>query len=621
MKGDEKDIRLLYSQCQSKQHLHDFLEYFFDLDFPSTTISRFSDSNPMDFMWEVYSAMKDRRQLGILALSGRESFKTLCVSIIDLLAMIHFERNTAHLAMTKSQGMRARAYLESFVSKVDPLRNSVIRQNTTQMTLRGASGREVGIEVIPCTPKAVQGCHTSLNSWDEIASSLDPTLVKGYRDSHGILGSSHDGAPGIAVKITSRQTGSSLAEQELKNARRSGLRVVKWTTLDVAKRCEDERSGVEPSPLWINIQKNIVLPEIEYLSQRREGFIKVETTFDKCHECSIVSVCQGDLKNQTSTSPLLRNIDDVIAKVRLANSHDWTLAQIMSLEPSKEGQIYWEFDVATHSPGWLGLWKKLTGKEPEVVIDRGIFVQQLKRQGCQFYAGQDWGWTSPASTIVVAIDKMDNVYVIDNMVKIRHSEPEIAQAINVELMPIYNLQMIAPDVESPGGIHELRKAGLPVVEKVDKKIRKGISLIKGWLRVPSMNNQAKMFFAPDLRRDDKPNSPMKILDEIEAYRFKTNADGEPLDDPEDGQSDHGLDALRYIMMWLFGGEQLKVGTDYTDDKPYVQTQSSNIPSLRQIALQHGLVFDDNREDYAQQQRRAEDGNHGENMGGLLSGWT
>lgn len=587
------EVTKLMSPCSDKEHLAAWIRRYTGLELPDQTISRFSNSNPLDFVWRVYRAVMDGQAAGFLAVAGRDSMKTLGLSMIDLLVFLHDSRNTIHIAMTSQQASRARNYLEKFINKEPIIRQSLTKQNVREIRLN-IDGEEVGLEVLPATPKAVQGAHCAFLSFDELASSMEPANIRAYSDAHGIVGSSSKGKPGVIVKITSRQKGYSLAEQELRDAAKTGIEVMKWTTLDATERCEDERSGTIPTPLYIHPLRGTKLTEEEFKllhPGKADGFQRTEDTFDKCRECPIAAFCAGDLKKQKSKSILLRKIDDVINKIRMAGSWDWAVAQIMSMKPSSEGLIYFEFDRQVHVPGWEAMWRVLTGEE-NPHANRDSFIAELKRRRATFYAGMDWGWSSPSTCVVMAVDKREYCYVIDAIGRNYTPDPEFVELVRTTVHRKYDVQMYCPDLANGSGNTLLRQAGLPTTDDIDKSISLGINLVKGMLRVPGTNGQTRMFFAPDLA-STIPGMP-GVIEEFEIYKKKQDATGKIMDDedPEEG-NDHYLDSLRYLAWWLFGRMRMKVGTDYAE--PPRQKRETNIPSLERIVREHGLHVTDNRE--------------------------
>jgi len=618
------ETQLLMTPAGDIDHLHAWILKFTGLDFPKKTVSRFSTSNPTDFIWNNYSAIMDGRPYASLGLAGRDSFKTLALSILDLLSFLHDARHTVHIAMTTQQGSRARNYLDRYINRIDLLRNAVVKQNTREISLN-IGGQNVGMEILPATPKAVQGAHCALLTFDEVASSMEPKNVQAYRDAHGILGSSEKGKPAVIVKITSRQAGYSLAEEELRNAAKSGLVIHKWTTLDATERCPDERSGTIKQPLWINPLRDEKYTDEEYkhlAAARKEGFLYSTDTFDKCRTCPIAAFCCGDLKKQESNSPLLRTIDDVINKIRLSGSWDWGVAQIMSMKPSSEGLVYFEFDRQVHVPGWDAMWISLTGQKPTEPVNRETFTAELKKRGALFYAGIDWGWSSPSTCVVLAVDRREMVYVIDTMGRTLTSDPEFIELVRTTLHRKYDIQMYCPDLANGSGNSLLRQADLPTTDEIDKKINMGVNLVKGLLRVPGTNGASRLFFAPDIASSNAGHAGM--LEEFELYHKKMDATNRILDndDPHDSHN-HYMDALRYCVYWLFGRMRMKVGTDYMlpDQVDPFSGDRSNIPTLDQISLQHGIQYTDNRHVLDEPNKGPDDPDDGGRPGGAIWSWT
>lgn len=609
--SQEDERLMLMSPLETKEDLQAWILTHIGIELPDQTVSRFANSNPLDFAWECYRAIIDGTPLNIMGLSGRDSGKTLTLGIIDVLAFLHDKRDTVHVAMTSAQGQRAKAYIEGFINKNEMMRNAVIKQNNKNITMK-IDEEEVGMEILPATPKAVQGAHCSLLTFDELASSMEPSNVRAIKDAAGIVGTSRTGKSAVVIKITSRQAGHSLAEAEI---RRGRTKVVSWTTLENTERCPDERSGVVRQDLWINHIRGEAYTEEEFENMdpnKKDGFYKVDTTYDKCRNCPLVSLCQGDLKKQTFKGATLRNIDDVIVKLDNGGSQDWALAQLMSLKPSNEGAIYWEWDRKIHVPGWDAMWERLTGKKAPYPINRQMFIAELKRQGCQFYAAIDWGFINPSTCIVLAVDRRGFMYVVEAIAKVKMNDGDFIEDILRNGVHVdYDIQMYCPDLANASGRDMLVQAGLPTTDEIDKTINKGIPLVKSVLKVPGTNGLARILFAPDLDE----NMPKKqngekvesIFDEFELYHKKTDKAGRVLDDQDpEKEYDHFMDALRYLIYWLVGKNKAFVA--YTGDLAYaspvaqmlstVSEKKTHIPTNKEILIQHGINFIDNESEDA-----------------------
>ena len=98
----------LFTPCETKEALHDWIEFFLGFSLPDCTVDFDSNSNPMAVVWEVYNAArtgsKDISRL--LAYSCRDGFKTMLAAMLEVLAIVHLERSVAHMAAIESQRLR-----------------------------------------------------------------------------------------------------------------------------------------------------------------------------------------------------------------------------------------------------------------------------------------------------------------------------------------------------------------------------------------------------------------------------------------------------------------------------------------------------------------------------------
>lgn len=107
-----------FAVCDTKAQLKQWIKTFLDIDLPDCTIDDNSNSNPMDFIWDVYSAAKDgdpNRTTFVVAAS-RNSAKTLASSIIEFLLMVHFARDIVHMAAILDQSLAAIRYLDKYLA-------------------------------------------------------------------------------------------------------------------------------------------------------------------------------------------------------------------------------------------------------------------------------------------------------------------------------------------------------------------------------------------------------------------------------------------------------------------------------------------------------------------------
>jgi hypothetical protein len=624
------EVEMLMTPLTDPEHLQLWLQKFIGLTLPDVKITKYANATPLSFVWEVYRAIMDGKSLHIMGLSGRDSGKTVALSIMDLLSILHDQRAGLHSAMTKAQATRARDYLTQYINKQPLLRDAVTKDNTTKLDLM-IGGSEVGLELISLTPKAVQGAHYSFVSVDELASSMDPQQIKAYRDLSGIPGTSSKGKPAVIVKITSRQSGASLAEMEVKNAHKSGIVIRKWTTIDSMKKCEDWRSGTEPLPLWINITKGLRYTEEEYrqvAESEKEGFEFQPDTFKGCYSCPLAVYCQGQAKKQTGNSVLLRSVDDVIAKVNAAGSHEWVLSQIMSLQPSNQGLVYPDFNQDIHIKSWDQMYEILTDEKFPSKVTRDIWYKEARKRGVIFYGGIDWGYANPSTAVVFGVDQRDRIYVVEAVGALGKNDSEWVEFVKANIHYKWNVHMWMPDSESKSGLDFLKKAGLPRVE-IDKgpgSVLKGINIVRSKLRVPGTNSETLIYFNSELPRQISDNHP-GIIEEFAMYSKEQDAAGNVMDNKVIKANDHHLDALRYAIYWLYG--KAVAQAVFATTGGYNATHYPS-PTGPQLAEMQGINFQDNREEtknLTDPNRNPfdddddDDPNGGTSGGGLKVAWT
>src|ERR1039458_306618 len=97
----EKTLRrAMWVPCRSKAALARWVRIYLGVDLPDGHVDATSNSSPMECLWEIYSkalANDDPTFNRVLAYASRISFKTLIASIIEVLCLVHLDRNVVHL--------------------------------------------------------------------------------------------------------------------------------------------------------------------------------------------------------------------------------------------------------------------------------------------------------------------------------------------------------------------------------------------------------------------------------------------------------------------------------------------------------------------------------------------
>lgn len=600
----EKETKLLLKPCKTRDELKAWIKYFLNLELPDVTVSRYSDTNPLDVIYEVYNICVNRHNpeniQELLFVAGRGSGKTLGMAIAELMVLLHDQREVVHVGAIQNQAERCYAYQKNFLynRKLKPLvmppdvpedKRIAEKLNMSKSTFN-LKGEKITLEVLPCTLKACNGPHVPLVVVDEI-DTVSGEGVKAFKEIAGML-DSKGGKKALRVGISTRKTRYGLMNKQIENAAEEGRTVRRWTAFEFSERCSDSRSGTKKLPLYVNQEKMEVLTEEEF--KKRDKNKQKEYThhegYEGCVKCPLFSICLTDAKKQTSKSPMLKPLDEMIQKVR-GEGPDWALAQLMNLKPSVEGIIYREFEEKIHVRDWNQMWFTLVGKEFPGVCTHDIFVKKCHELGLTCYAGVDWGFSAPNTVVYFFVDKRENIYVVkcDGMTYI--SQPTWIHHLKTKYQNIYRCQLYVPDTADQGAIQEMKKAGLPVANQTDKgQINTGIQVIKKWLKVPG-SVESKIFFARE--------TTQHIVQEFGMYHYKLDAAGLVTDDP-DSEYDHWLDALRYPMTLLFGKSALILGGGLEFDTALsITDQQGNynrMPTPTEFAQNTGIILNPNEQD-------------------------
>jgi hypothetical protein len=579
---EEQRRHMLLTPCKTEDEFRNWIRYHLGLSLPDCTVSRYADTNPFKAIWEIYRicVLNDNPEdiNELLLVAGRGSGKTLGMAIIEMMIVLHDQRDIVHVGAVQAQADRCYNYIKNFLynrklkSLVAPSRipeeDRILEKANMSKSIFNVNNEKITLEVLPCTLKACNGPHVPLVVVDEI-DTVSGEGLKAFKEISGMLDSKGT-KTALRIGISTRKSRYGLMNQQIENAVSEGRTVRKWTAFEFSERCSDERSGTDEIDLYILQEDMITLTEEEFnkkAKQKQSEFAKHRFPGSKCASCKIAPICLGDAKRQCSTSPMLKPITDIIAKVSKEGS-DWALAQLMNLKPSVEGIIYREFDERMHVKDWNGMWKQLVGIDFPGECTHDLFVKKCHEMKIPCYAGVDWGWSSPNTVVYFFIDKKDNVYVVrsDGMTYV--SQPTWIHHCKTKYQSIYRCQLYFPDVADQGAVEEMKKAGLPVASQVDKAINTGIQVIKKLLRVPG-SEYTKMFIARE--------TCIELIQEFGLYHFKTNTAGLTTEDPED-EFNHWLDAFRYPLSMLLG-------------------QSTMMMSMGEDNSYDGKIFDAARQQY------------------------
>jgi phage terminase large subunit len=602
----EQREKLLLTPCKNRQEVRNWIKYHLGLELPDVTVSRFSDTNPLDVIWEVYRICVLKQNPDniqeLLFVAGRGSGKTLGMAIAELMVILHDHRGVVHVGAIQNQADRCYNYQKNFLYN-RKLKNLVMRQDISEdqrilekmnmsKSIFNVGGEKVTLEVLPCTMKSVNGPHEPLVVVDEI-DTVSGEGIKAFKEIAGMLDTKR-GKKALRVGISTRKSRFGLMNQKIEDMEKNPdktRRVRRWTAFEFTERCPDARSGTDTMDLYVNQDKMEVLntEEFKKKDKNKQKEYQLHQGFTGCYKCPLFSICLTDAKKQNSTSPMLKTIDEMIQKVR-SEGADWALAQLMNLKPSIEGIIFREFDEKIHMKTWNEMWKILVGKEFPGECTHDMFIKKCHEVNIPCYAGIDWGFTSPNTVVFFFVDNRDNIYVVrtDGMTHI--SNPTWMQHIKTKYHTMYRCQLYVPDAADQGNILEMQKIGLPVANQKDKgQINVGIQVIKKFLKIPG-SMDTKIFVARD--------NCTPLVREFGLYHYKMDAAGLVTDDP-DTEHDHWIDAFRYPMTLLFGKSTVILGSGLVDSAANVQDSQGNfnrMPTASEFAQAQGIQMSEQEPD-------------------------
>jgi PBSX family phage terminase large subunit len=190
-----------------------------------------------------------------------------------------------------------------------------------------------------------------------------------------------------------------------------------------------------------------------------------------------------------------------------------------------------------------GNWEKMEGLVYDVFDEDLNSVTPFELpSGTRYFAGVDWGTTAPFVIVVRAITLTGEHYQITERYKTGLTILDMIGAAK-QLKQYYPIEYFACDPSAPGYIEEFNRAGLPAIPAAND-VSRGIGLHYELVKT----RRYKVF-----RGDNR-----YTIDEYETYHYpapdeEITADKDVKDRVPVKQSDHALDANRYVTMATFEG--------------------------------------------------------------------
>lgn len=584
---DQKETReaakrkILFVPCKTKEALHKWIRLFIGLDIPNCIVDPDSTSSPMDMIWECYSKAlnnDDKTFARVLYFASRDSFKTLCAAILEVLAVVHLQRDVAHMAAIEAQSRKSQQYVKNFFSKpilrdykvgdnlneiwVSRFQHAYTGENITEAQYHAlpTDQRDLYdevrhyIHIVICTMAGANSEHVPFFVVDEVDVVRDP---KAYEEAK-MIPAPRDGMMPITLLTSTRKISTGLVQKEIDNEfdPRTGkrkLHIRHWNLIDVTQACPPERHLPAEGKIPIYVDANnlraiseenfVTLSEVE-----QSKFVKEEGYAGCLKNCLIFSACHGNLATkQKSRSPLLKDIEHVTNQLTTV-SIPTAVAQLLCKKPSSEGLVYPNFERDIHVASAAEMAEMILGHPVNPKLTKNELIEIMRHRGLLCYAGMDFGYAHNFAVVTFFVDG-HRAFVVDVI-----SEPELMpdQQVGVCTSRIKDWEpTIFADPENPQMQATFRKAGFRMREWQKKagSVVGGINLVHLRLR-PPMSEPLMFFLGGDAGVD-------LLCRRLTKYHWIIDQAGRITDRPSDEEDDE-CDALRYGIMNVFSSDKGRV---------------------------------------------------------------
>lgn len=603
-RDEETKRKIVFIPCTSKATLHAWIKMFLRIDMPDTIVDPESNSSPMDFIWEIYHAgMTGKSGIRrLLAYASRDSGKTIATAILEVLSVLHMRRDVAHMAAIEQQAKKAQSYVKSFFRK-PILRDFIVGSNERRKEIvryrHEVTGENLTIKqfselplpekvkyeeianyivIIVCTAKSTNSEHVPLFVTDEL-DLADPVA---FEEAKMVPTATLDGREPITVLTSSRKYAFGLVQEEINKADKTGLAVRHWSIVDVTAGCAASRHRPDLPMIDVYYSRadlTTISPDTyEYLTPEQKRKYEPDRAYSGCmSNCKIFAMCRGNLatrqrpyvrqsgKNAVTTFiKSVENTQGLFSEVDV----DVAKAQLMCWKPSSEGLIYPFYDPAANFITAGQMAHKLTGEEYPPNFSKAELIALMQTREVKFRSGMDFGFSHNFAVVTAAIDG-NRCFVFD---VISQAGIELVQQVEAcDKLRVLRPRIWADDSQ-PSSILTFKRSGFSITKagKAKGSVVGGIENVRALIRTGIGETQ---FF---LLRGD-PGCQV-LNDAMLGYHWMLDTAGNPTDEPAK-KNDDELDALRYMVMNVFGKKLARRKKDLEADSPgtptYLPTRADN----------------------------------------------
>jgi hypothetical protein len=557
--------KLMLQPLNSALEIKDWAKAFLDLEIPTENTDPDSTSNPLDSAWYIYETFKYNMgnvRPGAIMISARECMKTIMVTILELLLLIHFQLEIGHAAAIESQSSIALGYIEGFLFKIGPLLEAAgwVPHSTNKRVIKFKTpqGKTPFIKVVICSSKGMNGLHVSALFLDE----LDLADKAALKEGRNIVGFSR-GIYGMQVYVSSYKYSFGNVAEALEKADDMHYKVLKWNLMDLAERCPSERHKPDGPKQDMYVTKVLPLKNLtatEYLGLpeiERPKYDLIEQAYEGCVKCPLLPLCKKKLavKDVSATGGFYKPISSVIQKFR-ENDPDIAESQLLCRRPGSEGLVYPRFSKTGNVITIKEAYETLMGATKFQNISEATLLYEMQKLGIEFYAGVDWGFTHDFVIEIVAKIPNGEWWLMETYACPGLEFDDMLQTAK-NFRDKYNPMKWYCDTAMPAYIKSFNKNGMRC-QDFKKDVLGGIAAVRSKIVNSSGKRSLKII-------DNDSNK--RAVNAISKHRFQLDNLGNVTPQPADemGVADIA-DALRYLgqNLWHVKGTY-KPSVEYTDD--------------------------------------------------------
>lgn len=458
---------------------------------------------PMDFIADSFFDRVSK----LLVVANRNGGKTQNFGILNALdAICKKGCEIASVGAIEDQARKCYKYTVDIIRK--PYFAKLLSKEPMISLTKLDNGSEISI--LPGTMSGVNGPHPQRTNFDEV----ELTQWKILMEFMSMAKSTKD-VPSC-VRITSTRKFSHGPMQRLIDEKdKRGFKLYIWCIWETIEKCPDTRSGTVPCYVLVPDDKDNI-QKYKVFSDNKEDFNKefpidvLQSNREKysgCLACPLVEVCLTKAKRSDG----YYSISDTIDKFTGMDREVWD-SQWECKKPGTSGLVYREFDETIH------------------VIPEESFKFN---PDYPCYAGQDFGYEDPASTIFLQFLPNGDAVIFDEIYERRKQTPVLAKYYWKPKQDRYQCISWFADTENADAISQMESIGIPV-ESADKDIVMGIAKVRSWLK--TADNYVRLYVTSNC---------VNTIKEFKSYKYPEKGGDRPVD-----KDNHLMDALRYVLYTL-----------------------------------------------------------------------